>query len=86
MSSCYNPIFKIQCLIHLIYFFYKYIFYKKGTIVNDCQATTTKTTTSQIIDFSNYFDQISNNSNYVEQATLQLINMANQILNYVFFF
>ena len=70
-----------------MFYFYKYII-KKGTIINDCQTTTTKSsksTNSQIKGFSNYFDQISNNSNYVETATFQLINMADQISNYVYF-
>jgi hypothetical protein len=63
-----------------VFYFYKYII-KKGTIINDCQTTTTTTTKLS----TSIISQISNNSNYIEQATFQLINLANQISNYVYF-
>lgn len=61
-------------------------------IINICPTTTTTTTTQMTSYFTvnisllfnnNYFDQITNNSNYIEETIFYVTYLANQFLNYV---
>ena len=65
-------------------------------IIDICPTTTTTTTTTTTIQMTsyftvnisllfnyNYFVQITNNSNYIEETIFYVTYLANQFLNYV---